>query len=87
MISALHENRSESLASKHGIYSKLPREIWILGFVSIFMDISTELIHSLLAVFMTAVPARCWDNHRIEPCVARGSRFCFRGACSAIAGR
>jgi MFS family permease len=31
---------------------RLPAGIWILGFVSLLMDISSELIHSLLPVFM-----------------------------------
>ena len=35
--------------------SNLPRGIWMLGFVSLFMDVSSELIHSLLPVFMTTV--------------------------------
>ncbi len=30
----------------------MPRAIWALGFVSLFMDISSELVHSLLPVFM-----------------------------------
>ena len=30
----------------------MPRSIWMLGFVSLFMDVSSELIHSLLPVFM-----------------------------------
>ncbi|HET6468568.1 MAG TPA: MFS transporter, partial [Geminicoccaceae bacterium] len=30
----------------------LPRSIWMLGFVSLFMDTSSELIHSLLPVFL-----------------------------------
>ncbi|HEV8094738.1 MAG TPA: MFS transporter [Burkholderiales bacterium] len=30
----------------------MPRAVWMLGFVSLFMDISSELIHSLLPVFM-----------------------------------
>lgn len=30
----------------------LPRAIWALGFVSLLMDVSSELIHSLLPVFM-----------------------------------
>ena len=33
----------------------LPGGIWALGFGSLFMDISSELIHSLLPVFMTTV--------------------------------
>ncbi len=32
----------------------LPRAIWALGLASLFMDASSELIHSLLPVFMTA---------------------------------
>src|SRR5258706_4802796 len=33
----------------------LPIGIWALGFGSMFMDISSELIHSLLPIFMTTV--------------------------------
>jgi len=33
---------------------KIPASIWILGFVSMFMDISSELIHSLLPVFLVS---------------------------------
>jgi len=32
--------------------SKIPAGIWVLGFVSLLMDISSELIHSLLPLFM-----------------------------------
>ncbi len=31
---------------------QLPRAVWALGFVSLFMDISSELVHSLLPVFV-----------------------------------
>ena len=30
----------------------IPRGVWVLGFVSLLMDLSSELIHSLLPVFM-----------------------------------
>ena len=33
----------------------VPRSIWALGFVSMFMDISSEMIHSLLPVFVISV--------------------------------
>jgi MFS family permease len=33
----------------------LPAEIWILGVGSLFMDISSELIHSLLPIFMVTI--------------------------------
>jgi MFS family permease len=32
----------------------VPRGVWALGFVSMFMDISSEMIHSLLPVFLVA---------------------------------
>jgi MFS family permease len=32
----------------------IPRAIWMLGFVSLFMDVSSELIHGLLPVFMVS---------------------------------
>ena len=34
---------------------RLPRTVWLLGFVSLFMDMSSELIHALLPVYMTTV--------------------------------
>lgn len=33
--------------------SRLPRTIWALGLVSLFMDVSSEMIHALLPVFLT----------------------------------
>jgi MFS family permease len=32
---------------------KIPKAVWVLGFVSMFMDISSEIIHALLPLFMT----------------------------------
>ena len=34
---------------------RLPAGIWALGFVSLLMDISSELVHSLLPLFMVTV--------------------------------
>lgn len=34
--------------------SRLPRGVWALGLVSMFMDISSEMIHSLLPVYLVA---------------------------------
>lgn len=36
-------------------FRNLPKSIWLLGFVSLFMDVSSELVHSLLPVFMATV--------------------------------
>src|SRR5512139_2046912 len=33
----------------------LPRSIWALGFVSMFMDISSEMVHALLPVYLVTV--------------------------------
>ncbi len=35
--------------------ASLPRTVWVLGVVSLCMDFSSELVHSLLPVFMTSV--------------------------------
>jgi MFS family permease len=32
----------------------IPRTVWMLGFVSLFMDMSSELVHSLLPVFLVS---------------------------------
>ena len=32
--------------------SRLPRGVWVLGFVSALMDISSEMVHSLLPLFL-----------------------------------
>lgn len=32
---------------------RIPRTVWALGFVSMFMDISSEIIHALLPLFLT----------------------------------
>ena len=33
--------------------AKIPHTVWALGFVSLFMDISSEIIHGLLPLFLT----------------------------------
>jgi MFS family permease len=42
---------------QHPVESQLriPQTVWALGFVSLFMDISSEIIHSLLPVFLVSV--------------------------------
>lgn len=51
-MTSLQPASLESISSNKGFYRKLPRGIWALGFVSMFMDISSELVHSLLPIFM-----------------------------------
>src|SRR5438067_13254712 len=33
----------------------LPRNVWVLGFISLFMDLSSEIYHALLPSFITIV--------------------------------
>ena len=37
------------------ILSQIPAGVWVLGFVSMLMDISSEIIHSLLPMFLVSV--------------------------------
>ena len=46
---------SETPTHSTGKFRSLPAGIWVLGLVSMFMDISSELVHSLLPIFMTTV--------------------------------
>ncbi|MDR5743512.1 MFS transporter [Caballeronia sp. LZ029] len=39
-------------STRTGTLIQIPRGIWMLGFVSMFMDISSEIIHSLLPMFL-----------------------------------
>src|SRR5688572_19611591 len=34
--------------------SRLPRVVWVLGLVSLCMDLSSEMIHALLPVFLVS---------------------------------
>ena len=44
----MKENNSSAL-------TKIPSGVWVLGFVSLLMDVSSEMIHSLLPLFMVTV--------------------------------
>ena len=48
-------NGSQSPSGAQATLRALPIGIWAMGIGSMFMDISSELIHSLLPVFMTTV--------------------------------
>jgi len=68
----------------------IPRSIWVLGFVSLLMDVSSELIHSLLPVFLvTVVGASAFTVGLIEG-VAESTALIvkmFSGALSDALGR
>src|SRR3954463_9366063 len=45
-------HRNETAVSSR---PRLPRNVWMLGFVSLFMDLSSEIYHALLPAFITMV--------------------------------
>jgi len=68
----------------------LPKGIWVLGFVSMFMDISSELVHSLLPIFMTTVLGASFVTIGIVEGVAEGAAAItkvFSGAISDYFGK
>jgi len=42
-------------ARRRPVWRQIPRGIWALGFVSMFMDISSEMIHALLPIYLVTV--------------------------------
>lgn len=68
----------------------LPLGIWALGFVSLCMDTSSELIHSLLPVFMVSTPGASMITIGIIEGVAEATASAtkvFSGALSDYLGR
>lgn len=47
------EEERERAPEKSGL-AAIPRGVWALGFVSLLMDVSSEMIHSLLPLFLVA---------------------------------
>ena len=68
----------------------LPRSVWALGLVSLLMDTSSELIHSLLPVFLVTVLGASVGSvgviERIAEATASRSKI-FSGAISDYFGR
>jgi MFS family permease len=42
-------------SSIKGRFKQIPVGVWVLGFVSMLMDISSEMIHALLPIYMVTV--------------------------------
>jgi MFS family permease len=83
-------NNPESIDSAKNIERKLPGGIWVLGFVSMFMDISSELVHSLLPIFMATVLGASMVTIGIVEGVAEGVAAItkmFSGALSDYFGK
>ena len=69
---------------------RIPRAIWALGFVSLMMDISSEMIHSLLPVFLvTSLGASAFAVGMIEGVAEATALFVkvFSGALSDYIGK
>jgi len=68
----------------------LPSTVWALGFVSLFMDSSSELVHALLPVFLTSVLGASMLSVGIVEGIAEGTAAIaklFSGALSDALGR
>ena len=50
-----HMSQGTASRQARSSLARLPGGIWALGFVSLFMDISYEMVHGLLPVFLTSV--------------------------------
>lgn len=51
----LPEIQSTMTTSPRSTLRQIPAGVWVLGFVSMLMDISSEMIHSLLPLFMVTI--------------------------------
>jgi len=54
-VSSSPSSRPVASPSVKVVYRALPGSIWVLGLGSMFMDISSELVHSLLPLFLVTV--------------------------------
>jgi MFS family permease len=75
---------------KGGKFRNIPRGVWALGFVSLFMDISSEMVHSLLPVFFVSVIGMSYAAvglvEGIAQAIALGTKV-FSGVLSDYLGR
>lgn len=81
---------SKATTPASGSHHALPASIWALGFGSMFMDISSELIHSLLPIFMVTVLGTSMVTVGIIEGVAEATAAIskvFSGALSDYLGR
>ncbi|MCG4454738.1 MFS transporter [Pseudomonas sp. MMS21-TM103] len=75
-----------AVKTAHGI----PRTIWALGFVSLFMDMSSELVHSLLPLFLVGTLGASMLTVGLIEGLAEASALLvkvFSGALSDFIGR
>ena len=51
----MQNNKTTSTTSRFSPLREIPLAVWALGFVSLLMDISSEIIHALLPVYLVTV--------------------------------
>ena len=81
---------NELPAAPQSHYHKMPRGIWVLGFVSMLMDISSELVHCLLPIFMATTLGASMMTIGIVEGIAEGAAAItkvFSGAISDYLGK
>ncbi|TPG08198.1 MFS transporter [Rhodanobacter glycinis] len=54
-MSLAADESAHDVAEKRSVLRRIPRGIWALGFVSMLMDTSSEMIHALLPVYLVTV--------------------------------
>ena len=79
-----------SMTNPESSLRTIPRGVWALGFVSLFMDTSSELIHSLLPVFLVSVLGATMTSIGLVEGVAESTALIakiFSGTLSDYVGR
>lgn len=56
----------------------MPKAIWILGFVSLFMDVSSEIVHGLLPVFLVSVLGASYTSVGLIEGLGEGTALLFK---------
>lgn len=56
----------------------MPRAIWVLGFVSLLMDVSSEIVHGLLPVFLVSVLGASYTSVGLIEGLGEGTALLFK---------
>jgi MFS family permease len=84
------DDAATATASLASSASRLPRAIWVLGFVSMWMDIASEMIHGLLPAWLVGTVGLSVASVGLLDGVAEGTALfvkMFSGALSDALGR
>jgi len=66
---------------------KIPATVWALGLVSLFMDLSSELVHALLPLYMTGVLGASMLAVGVVEGIAEATASALKGFSGAISDR